>query len=203
MTRKLILGMIAALAVFATSCMTIDKNGVIVIDSPSVIKNHNTIQDKILPYIASVLDYNDPNGTDNPNAKIAFRKIPSVNNMNYDNVVNCQDYALLFYALCRYYNIPCKLVANPTLLHAYNQIYQGFGNNPVDIEPQQDESQVYIFAMHGNIGREDEIRIRINTHPDNIVMDIEDWNEMGMRSQFVSPANMELFNYVVSNGKLP
>jgi hypothetical protein len=203
MKRKLILGRLVVLAFFSTSCMTVDKNGVMVIDSPSVIKNHNTIQNKILPYIASVLDYNDPNGTSDPNAKMMFQKIPSVNNMNYDNIVNCQDYALLFYALCQYYNIPCKLVGNPTLLHAYNQIYEGFGKRPVDIEPQQDENQVYVFAMHGNIGREDEIRIRINTHPDNIVMEIEDWNKMGERSQFVSPANMELFNYVVTNGKLP
>lgn len=203
MIRKLILWMVAVLAFFATSCMTIDKHGVIVIDSPSVIKNHNTIHNKILPYIASVLDYNDPDGTTDPNAKLAFRGRPTVNNMNYDDIVNCQDYALLFYALCKYYNIPCKLVANPTLMHAYNQIYGNFGKSPVDIEPQQDEVQVYVFAMHGNIGNENEIRIRINTHPDNIVMDIEEWNQLGMRSQFVSPANMELFDYVVTHGKLP
>jgi hypothetical protein len=203
MARKLIIGMVTALVVFTTSCMTVDKHGVIVIDSPSVIKNRKTIQDKIMPYVASVLDYNDPDGTSDTNAKIAFRNIPTVNNMNYDNVVNCQDYALLFYALCQYHNIPCKLVANPTLLHAYNQIYGAFGLSPVDIEPQQDELQVYVFAMHGNIGNEDEIRIRINTHPDNIVMDIEEWNELGTNSNFVSPANMELFNYVVSHGKLP
>jgi hypothetical protein len=197
------LGIVAILAVFTSSCMTIDKHGVLVIDTPSVVRNHIIIHDEILPYIASVLAYNDPDGTTNPNQRLSFRNIPTVNNMNYDNVVNCQDYALLFYALCQYYEIPCKLVGNPTLLHAYNQIFEGFGERPVDIEPQQDEFRVYVFGMHGYIGNENGIRIRINTHPDNIVMDIEEWNRIGNEGGFVSPADMELFNYVVMHGKLP
>jgi hypothetical protein len=201
MKQKLFLGIVAVLAVLTTSCMT-NRLGYPYFDTPSVIRNINTVYDVILPYIASALDYNDPDGTNDPNAKLAFRNIPVVNNMNYDNVVNCQDYALLFYALCQYYKIPCNLIANPALLHAYNQMFGAGGLRAFDIEPQSGESQVYYFApMH--IYVISEVVSMWGSHPDNIVLDIEEWNELGMKTQFVSPANMELFNYVVANGKLP
>ena len=84
-------------------------------------------------------------------------------------------------------------------MHAYNQVTEGFGV-PVDIEPQQGEREVFFYyAMHGYDKKNPLLWKRINTHPDNIVMDIEEWNH----SQWTSPANMELLNYVVNNGKLP
>jgi hypothetical protein len=201
MAKKTMAGIAAALAVLATSCMT-NRLGYAYFDTPSVIKNINTVYDVILPYIASVLDYNDPDGTNDPNAAAAFRKIPVVNNMNYDNVVNCQDYALLFYAMCQYYKIPCNLVGNPTLGHAYNQMFGAGGLRAFDIEPQDGESQVYYFAPMRTYTITEGITIW-GSHPDNIVMDIAEWNRLGNAGPLVSPANMDIFNYVVANGKLP
>lgn len=186
----------------AMSCMTVDRRGAFLIDSPKVIKEHNIIEDKILPYIAEVLEYNNPSGTNDPQAAQYFRTIPTVNNMNSDKFVDCQDYALLFYALCKYYNIDCKLVGNPTLRHAYNQL--NVRGHAVDVEPQSGEGTVYFVAQHGWELSENGLFIkRINTHPDNIVMDIDEWNAYGEEGRFVSPANMKLFNYVVQNGHLP
>ena len=186
----------------AMSCMTVDRRGAFLIDSPKVIKEHNIIEDKILPYIAEVLEYNNPSGTNDPQAAQYFRTIPTVNNMNSDKFVDCQDYALLFYALCKYYNIDCKLVGNPTLRHAYNQL--NVRGHAVDVEPQSGEGSVYFVAQHGWELSENGLFIkRINTHPDNIVMDIDEWNAYGEEGRFVSPANMKLFNYVVQNGHLP
>lgn len=186
----------------AMSCMTVDRRGAFLIDSPKVIKEHNIIEDKILPYIAEVLEYNNPSGTNDPQAAQYFRTIPTVNNMNSDKFVDCQDYALLFYALCKYYNIDCKLVGNPTLRHAYNQL--NVRGHAVDVEPQSGEGTVYFVAQHGWELSENGLFIkRINTHPDNIVMDIDEWNADGEEGRFVSPANMKLFNYVVQNGHLP
>ena len=186
----------------AVSCMTVDRRGAFLIDSPKVIKEHNIIEDKILPYIAEVLEYNNPSGTNDPQAAQYFRTIPTVNNMNSDKFVDCQDYALLFYALCKYYNIDCKLVGNPTLRHAYNQL--NVRGHAVDVEPQSGEGTVYFVAQHGWELSENGLFIkRINTHPDNIVMDIDEWNADGEEGRFVSPANMKLFNYVVQNGHLP
>lgn len=186
----------------AMSCMTVDRRGFFLIDTPKVVKEHNIIEDKILPYIAEVLEYNNPSGTNDPQAAQYFRTIPTVNNMNYDKFVDCQDYALLFYALCQYYHIDCKLVGNPTLTHAYNQL--NIRGHAVDVEPQSGEITVYVVAQHGWELSENGLFIkRINTHPDNIVMDIDEWNELGRQGRFVSPANMGLFNYVVENGHLP
>ena len=186
----------------AMSCMTVDRRGAFLIDSPKVIKEHNIIEDKILPYIAEVLEYNNPSGTNDPQAAQYFRTVKTVNNMNYDKFVDCQDYALLFYALCKYYNIDCKLVGNPTLRHAYNQL--NVRGHAVDVEPQSGEGTVYFVAQHGWELSENGLFIkRINTHPDNIVMDIDEWNAYGEEGRFVSPANMKLFNYVVQNGHLP
>ena len=186
----------------AMSCMTVDRRGAFLIDTPKAIKEHNTIEDKILPYIAEVLEYNNPSGTNDPQAAQYFRTVKTVNNMNSDKFVDCQDYALLFYALCKYYNIDCKLVGNPTLRHAYNQL--NVRGHAVDVEPQSGEGTVYFVAQHGWELSENGLFIkRINTHPDNIVMDIDEWNAYGREGIFVSPANMELFNYVVKNGHLP
>ena len=187
--------MMAVLAVIycllAISCMTVDRRGAFLIDTPKAIKEHNIIEDKILPYIAEVLEYNNPSGTNDPQAAQYFRTVKTVNNMNYDKFVDCQDYALLFYALCKYYNIDCKLVGNPTLCHAYNQ-------------PQSGEGTVYVVAMHGwELSKNGLFIKQINTHPDNIIMDIDEWNAYGEAGRFVSPANMKLFNYVVKNGHLP
>ena len=90
------------------SCMTVDRRGFFLIDTPKVVKEHNIIEDKILPYIAEVLEYNNPSGTPDPQVAQYFRTVKTVNNMNYDKFVDCQDYALLFYALCKYYNIDIK-----------------------------------------------------------------------------------------------
>ena len=186
----------------AVSCMTVDRRGAFLIDSPKVIKEHNIIEDKILPYIAEVLEYNNPSGTNDPQAAQYFRTVKTVNNMNSDKFVDCQDYALLFYALCKHYHIDCKLVGNPTLRHAYNQL--NVRGHAVDVEPQNGEGTVYFVAQHGWELSENGLFIkRINTHPDNIVMDIDEWNAYGREGIFVSPANMELFNYVVQNGHLP
>ena len=85
----------------AISCMTVDRRGAFLIDTPKAIKEHNIIEDKILPYIAEVLEYNNPSGTNNPQAAQYFHTVKTANNMNYDKFVDCQDYALLFYALCK------------------------------------------------------------------------------------------------------
>lgn len=201
--RWIMMPTLAAVYCFlAVSCMTVDRRGAFLIDSPKVIKEHNIIEDKILPYIAEVLEYNNPSGTNDPQAAQYFRTIPTVNNMNSDKFVDCQDYALLFYALCKYYNIDCKLVGNPTLRHAYNQL--NVRGHAVDVEPQSGEGTVYFVAQHGWELSENGLFIkRINTHPDNIVMDIDEWNADGEEGRFVSPANMKLFNYVVQNGHLP
>ena len=184
------------------SCMTVDRRGFFLIDTPKAVKEHNIIEDKILPYIAEVLDYNNPSGVHDPEAAQRCRTIPTVNNMNYDEFVDCQDYALLFYALCKYYNIDCKLVGNPTLRHAYNQL--NVRGHAVDVEPQNGEGTVYFVAQHSWEFSKNGLFIkRINTHPDNIVMNIDEWNAYGEEGRFVSPANMELFNYVVKNGHLP
>jgi hypothetical protein len=188
-----------------TSCISY-HNGVVMIDTPTNIKNDKIIKNEILPYIASVLDYNDPDGTDDPQLKSRFRTIPSVNNMNYDNVVNCQDYALLFYALCVNHNIPVTVIANLELLHAYNQRFGGLGSrSPVDIEPQSGENTVYVtglLGMHGNYGTEGGLQIRINTHPGNRVFDPFDWGD-NEQSRGMARPNLELLNYVIANGKLP
>lgn len=201
--RWIMMPTLAAVYCFlAVSCMTVDRRGAFLIDSPKVIKEHNIIEDKILPYIAEVLEYNNPSGTNDPQAAQYFRTVKTVNNMNSDKFVDCQDYALLFYALCKYYNIDCKLVGNPTLRHAYNQL--NVRGHAVDVEPQSGEGTVYFVAQHGWELSENGLFIkRINTHPDNIVMDIDEWNAYGREGIFVSPANMELFNYVVKNGHLP
>lgn len=192
----------AASCLFAVSCMTVDRHGAFIIDTPQVVKEHKIIENKILPYIAEVLDYNNPSGTDDPQAAQYFRTIRTVNNMNYDKFVDCQDYALLFYALCQYYHIDCKLVGNPTLRHAYNQL--NVRGHAVDVEPQSGEGTVYFVALHGWKLSENGLFVkRINTHPDNMIMDIDEWNAYGKEGRFVSPANMELFNYVVKNGHLP
>jgi len=198
--------MMAVLAVIycllAISCMTVDRRGAFLIDTPKAIKEHNIIEDKILPYIAEVLEYNNPSGTNDPQAAQYFRTVKTVNNMNYDKFVDCQDYALLFYALCKYYNIDCKLVGNPTLCHAYNQL--NIRGHAVDVEPQSGEGTVYVVAMHGwELSKNGLFIKQINTHPDNIIMDIDEWNAYGEAGRFVSPANMKLFNYVVKNGHLP
>ena len=39
----------------AISCMTVDRRGAFLIDTPKAIKEHNIIEDKILTYIAEVL----------------------------------------------------------------------------------------------------------------------------------------------------
>jgi len=99
------------------------------------------------------------------------------------------------------HGIECKLVGNKELMHAYNQVYRG--KKAFDIEPQSSEyEQFYINAMHG-IERSGLFFKAIATRPDNILMDIEEWNELGKQGQLVSPANMELFNYVVEHGALP
>jgi hypothetical protein len=198
---KLLLAVILPILVFS-SCISF-HNGIIMIDTPQNIKNDKIIKNEILPYIASVLDYNDPNGTNDPQAKLQFARIPSVNNMNYDNVVNCQDYALLFYALCKYRNIQVNLIGNFRLVHAYNQIYQGFGT-PVDIEPQSGENTVYITGlgeMHGSQEIEG-FKVRINTDPDNKIFDPYNWGNNGQSQGWAKP-NLELLNYVIGNGKLP
>jgi len=186
-----------------TSCISI-HNGILMIDTPRNIKNDKTIKTVILPYIAKVLDYNDPDGTNNPQLKSQFARIPSVYNMNNDNVINCQDYSLLFYALCKYHNIPVKAIGNPRLRHAFNQIEQGFGT-PVDIEPQSGEDTVYVvglLAMHGMTGNEGEIRFRINTDPDNREFDPYNWGNNEQSRGWAKP-NLELLNYVIRTGKLP
>jgi hypothetical protein len=181
-----------------TSCISF-HNGVIMIDTPQNIKNDKIIKNEILPYIARALDYNDPVGGNDPQ----LARIPSVNNMNYDNVVNCQDYALLFYALCKYHNIQVNVIGNLRLLHAYNQIYQGFGT-PVDIEPQSGENTVYVTglgAMHGTRDVEG-FQVRINTDPDNRIFDPFNWGD-NEQSRGMARPNLELLNYVIANGKLP
>lgn len=201
-TRIMMSASVVIYCFLAVSCMTVDRRGAFLIDTPKVIKEHNIIEDKILPYIAEVLEYNNPSGTNDPQAAQYFRTVKTVNNMNSDKFVDCQDYALLFYALCKYYNIDCKLVGNPTLRHAYNQL--NVRGHAVDVEPQSGEGTVYFVAQHGWELSENGLFIkRINTHPDNIVMDIDEWNAYGREGIFVSPANMELFNYVVKNGHLP
>jgi hypothetical protein len=196
MIKKAYFFVLIIITIIISSCAIV--GGAIMIDTPTNIRNHKIIHNKIIPYIANVLEYNDYSATDNPQEQQRMRQIPTINNMNYDNVINCQDYALLFYALCKYNNIPCKLVGNFTLMHAYNQVIEGYGV-PVDIEPQQGESKVYVFAMHDYDKTNPLLWKRINTHPDNIVMDIDDWN----CNEGASPANMELFNYIIQNGKLP
>jgi hypothetical protein len=175
------------------------------IDTPSNIRHDRIINRIILPYIAKVLNYNNPYGTNDPVEQARFRQIPTVNNMNYDEYVDCQDYALLFYALCIYYKIPVKIISNLTLLHAYNQIEQGFGS-PVDIEPQGGEDQVFYNRnsdwMHGMTGREGEIRFRINTHPDNRIFNPYNWGD-NEQSRGMWEPNIELLNYVIQNSKLP
>jgi hypothetical protein len=181
-----------------TSCISF-HNGVIMIDTPQNIKNDKIIKNEILPYIAKILDYNDPVGGNDPQ----LARIPSVNNMNYDNVVNCQDYALLFYGLCKYHNIQVNVIGNLRLLHAYNQIYQGFGT-PVDIEPQSGENTVYVTGlgtMHGTHEIEG-FRVRINTDPDNKIFDPYNWGD-NEQSRGMARPNLELLDYVVANGKLP
>ena len=196
------------ISVSFTSCINFERlmmGGGVMIDTPANNKNDKIIQEKILPYIAKVLDYNDPYGTDDPILQAQFRRIPTVNNMNNDNVVNCQDYALLFYALCKYHNIPVKCIGNLTLMHAFNQIQQGFGT-PVDIEPQGGEARVFYDrrsdAMHGWTGNEGEIRFRINTHPDNREFDPFNWGNNEQSKGWAKP-NLVILNYVISNGKLP
>ena len=144
-----------------------------------------------------MLEYNDPDGVGGDPKKIEkCRRSPTVNNMNYDNVVNCQDYALLFYALCKHYDIECKLVVNVTLLHAYNQVYRA--KKPVDIEPQSNEHYKYIKGLHGYEQHGVYFTV-IRTRSDNILVDIDEWN----KNPHTSAANMELFNYVVEHGHLP
>ena len=186
-----------------TSCISI-HNGILMIDTPRNIKNDKIIKNVILPYIAQVFDYNDPDGAPDPQLRSQFARIPSVNNMNNDNVINCQDYSLLFYALCKYHNIPVKAIGNPRLRHAFNQIEQGFGT-PVDIEPQSGEDAVYVtglLAMHGMTGSEGEIRFRINTDPDNREFDPYNWGNNEQSRGWAKP-NLEMLNYVIANGKLP
>jgi hypothetical protein len=185
------------------SCISI-HNGIIMIDTPRNIKNDKTIKNVILPYIAQVLDYNDPDGTPNPQLKSRFARIPSVNNMNNDHVINCQDYSLLFYALCKYHNIRVKAIGNYRLNHAFNQIEQGLGT-PVDIEPQSAEDTVYVtglLAMHGMTGNEGEIRFRINTDSDNREFDPYNWGNNEQSRGWAKP-NLAILNYVIANGKLP
>jgi len=193
---------------FLASCISFDRlmrGGGLMIDTPSNNKQDRIIHRTILPYIAEVLDYNNPYGTPDPNEQALFLQIPTVNNMNYDDYVDCQDYALLFYALCKYHNIPVKLIGNLTMLHAFNQIIEGF-NTPVDIEPQGGESQVYYNRssdwMHGMTGKEGEIRFRINTHPDNREFDPFNWGDNAQSRGWYKP-NLVLLNYVIANGKLP
>lgn len=189
-----------ALIFFFTSCMTVDRRGRMVFDSKKGVQDHNIIEDKILPYIAEVLDYNNPYGVGGDPEKIEkCRRTPTKNNMNYDKYTDCQDYALLFYALCKHYGIECKLVGNNTLRHAYNQVYRG--KKAIDIEPQSSEGErFYINSFSGHdIERSGLFFKVVATHPDNILMDIEEWN----KNPHASPANMELFNYVVEHGHLP
>jgi hypothetical protein len=191
------------LSLIFTSCISY-HNGVLMIDTPQNIKNDKIVKNEILPYIARVLDYNDPAGTDNPNQQAQFRRIPTINNMNDDDVVNCQDYSLLFYALCKYHDIPVKAIGNFKLHHAFNQTEKGFGT-PVDIEPQDGEDTVYVtglLAMHGMTGKEGEIRFRINTDPDNREFDPYNWGDNEQSRGWAKP-NLELLNYVIQNGKLP
>jgi hypothetical protein len=188
-----------------SSCITYSgawgKTGLI-IAGPNDFKHQKIISNVILPYIADVLDYNDPNGTADPSLQANFRSIASVNNMNYDDVVNCQDYALLFYALCKYYNIPVKYILNYTLQHAYNQIYFSL-MVPLDIEPQGGEAYVYVEALKDTMHQQSE-QIGIGvlttyTHPDNFERDPLNWID----TEGASPPNLELLNYVIENGKLP
>jgi hypothetical protein len=202
-----LLSLIVILLLNFTSCVSF-QNGVLMIDTPENIKNDKIIKNVILPYIAKALDYNDPDGTDDLNKKVLFRRIPTVNNMNYDDVVNCQDYSLLFYALCKYHKIPVKAIGNfrykSVSAHAYNQINYGFGT-PVDIEPQSGEDTVYVaglLAMHGMTGKEGGIRFQINTDPNDREFDPYNWGDNEQSKGWWQP-NLEILNYVIANGELP
>lgn len=188
------------LAVLNISCMTVDRQGVLFYGSSKSVKEHKIIYDKILPYIAEALEYNNPAGTSDSNRAKGFRTIPTVNNMNYDKFVDCQDYALLFYALCKHYKIPCKLVGNNTLLHAYNRL-----NGKINIEPQSGENDVFIIGNINELtGKKGDFFRKIKTtHDGDILMEINEWNALAKQGGHVSAANMELFNYVVQNGELP
>ena len=195
-----------ALIFFFSSCMTVDRRGRMVFDSRKGVQDHNIIEDKILPYIAEVLEYNQYTVRGLPQEEVArLKKIPTKNDMNDNGFVNCQDYALLFYALCKHYGIECKLVGNKKLRHAYNQVYRG--KKAIDIEPQSSEPSKFYEDLHlyirefsgHDIERSGLYFKVVATHPDNELMDIEEWN----KHPRTSPANMELFNYVVEHGHLP
>lgn len=187
-------------AVLNISCMTVDRQGVLFYGSAKSVKEHKIIYDRILPYIAEALEYNNPAGTSDSNLAKRFRTIPTVNNMNYDKFVDCQDYALLFHALCKHYKIPCKLVVNNTLLHAYNRL-----NGKTNIEPQSGEDDVFIVGHINELtGKKGDFFRKIKTtHDDDILIEINEWNALAKQGGPVSAANMELFNYVVQNGELP
>ena len=206
--RILIVIITCLIQVSFLSCISFDRllmGGGLYIDTPSNIRNDKIINNTILPYIAEVLDYNNPLGTSDPILQAQFSRIMTVNNMNYDDFIDCQDYALLFYALCKYHNIPVKLIGNLTYMHAYNQIQRGFGS-PFDIEPQRGENHVYFIvgeAMHGWTGNKDDIiRFSINTHPDNREFNPFNWGNNEQSRGWAEP-NIEILNYVILNGKLP
>jgi len=180
-------------------------NGIFNNNTPQNIKNENIIKYMILPYIAKVLYYNDPKGTNIPYLKSKFKEIPTINDMNDDNVINCQDYSLLFYALCKYHNIPVKIIYNSSQNHEFNQIEYDFGT-PIYIEPQSSEDAIYnsiiksvnvidLLAIHKFI-------LSITFPEYNREFNPYDWGDNEQSIGWAKP-NLEILNYVIDNGKLP
>jgi len=185
MKNKLFLigGLLVTLVIGISSCISYSGahgETASIIAGPHDFRNQRLINTVILPYIAEVLEYNDASATDDPNLQKRFRTIPTVNDLNNDGVVMCQDYALLFWALCKHYEIPVKLIWNFKLGHAFNQIYFSLWL-PLDIEPQSGESQVYIGGLVNTMMYQKSKDIGLGTltvytHPDDFELDPYDWS---------------------------
>jgi len=122
----------------------------------------------ILKRVADELEYNDINGIENwydsPNVSDAqlgrtmrkFRATPTVNDQNNDGVINCQDYAILFYKYADKAGFYVRRVSNSNsqLNHRFNAIRRDDGSWEA-IEPQAREGGGYILMKNAWKGKYD------------------------------------------------
>jgi len=110
--------------------------------------NHITNElSPILKIIAEELEYNDVGGIENwifaediSNSQLGaeirrMRNTKTANDQNSDGVINCQDFAILFYKMATEAGYDVKIMSNKKLNHVFNAIRRADGTYET-IEPQ-------------------------------------------------------------------
>jgi len=101
----------------------------------------------ILEKVANTLEYNDISGIKNwifsediTNSELGaeirkMRNVKTINDQNNDSIINCKDFAILFYKLASEAGFDVKIMSNSKLSHAFNSVRRSDGTWET-IEPQ-------------------------------------------------------------------